>query len=302
MRMRLKSAGSAAIVVAALCVALALTVGTHRSSLDPRGRVLWKADAQSPLVDEWAEYSTAFHCGRLTTAVRGDPRAKRLAGPTMAGAEVYEFTVSDGDDCYGERSEVGQALPSRADFSHSRLFNDGDDRWISFAVKPGRDFPTTTRHWNVIAQWKQLAVPGQVLCCPILALELRNERYNLASDGEIVWRGPRALRARWARFSLHIKFSPVASIGFVEIWGGDPNVRGMRRLLTRTHMQTLSRTVAGTTVPSHARIGIYRDPTISGTAHLYYDGYTVATTRQAAERNAFGSSTRPWKARSRSAA
>ena len=53
------------------------------------------------------------------------------------------------------------------------------------------------------------------------------------------------------------------------------------------HMQTLARTNDGTSVPAHARIGIYRNPTISGTAHLWYDGYTVATTKADAEASAF---------------
>ena len=44
----------------------------------------------------------------------------------------------------------------------------------------------------------------------------------------------------------------------------------------------------GTPIPSHSRIGIYRDPLSLGTANLYYDGYTVATTRAEAEARAWG--------------
>ena len=254
--------------------------------------MLWKADGESPAVDEWAEYSTGPHCGQTTNRVASDPRARRVRRPAERGAGAYEFVVSDADDCYGERAELGQALPSRTHFTDARLFRDGDDRWTSFAVRPGLDFPTGSNRWDVIAQWKQLAVPGQTLCCPILAIEIRDGRYQLDNAGASVWRGPRAVRGRWARFSLHIRFGTRASTGFVEIWG-DPGRGGMRRLLARRHMRTLSDTLTGDAVPSAARIGIYRDAAINGTAHLYYDGYTVATTRSAAESNAFGRSRAP---------
>jgi hypothetical protein len=297
MRMHSKSARPIATAIGALGAAavLALGCGSVRPTfIDTRasaGRVLWKGDGESRLAAEWAEYSTGPHCAVTSDAVSSDRNAFR-SSVKAKGSYGYEFVVHDGDACYGERAELGQALPSRADFTGARLFNDGDDRWISFAVRPGRDFPTGTRRWNVIAQWKQLAVPGQTLCCPILAMEVHNGRYYLDNAGRGVWRGPRAVRGRWARFTLHIKFSTDAATGFVKIWG-DPDGRGMRRLLARRSMPTLSRTVARNAVPSHARIGIYRDSAINGTAHLYYDGYTVATTRPAAEGNAFARSRAP---------
>jgi hypothetical protein len=41
-------------------------------------------------------------------------------------------------------------------------------------------------------------------------------------------------------------------------------------------------------LPNHARIGIYRNPEGPfGTETVYYDGFTVATTRAAAEKGAF---------------
>jgi hypothetical protein len=83
-----------------------------------------------------------------------------------------------------------------------------------------------------------------------------------------------------------VRFSADAARGFVEVWAGMPG-RRMRPVLGRVRMQTLSRTRTGRAVPSNARIGIYRDPAIKGVAHLYYDGYTVATDRTAAEANAF---------------
>lgn len=251
------------------------------------GKVLWKADGEQSLVNEWAEFSTASHCAVTADTVLSDVSATRATSPVAKGSNAYQFTVRDGDDCYGERAELGQALPSRSNFTESRLFNEADDRWISFQVNLGSDFPTNTSNWNVIAQWKQLAVANPVsVCCPMLAFEVRNGRYILDNKGGDAWSGPAALTGRWARFTFHIKFSTSASAGFVEIWG-DPDGAGFRQLMTRRYLQTLNRTTSGTAIPSHSRIGIYRNAVISGAAHLAYDGYTVATTRAAAEASAF---------------
>jgi hypothetical protein len=290
MRMRFEFASTAVIGAFALvAAAAAITTGVSPFRVDsrqPARQVLWTADGESPLADEWAEYSTGTHCAVVSDSVARDRSAFRQSSVRATGAGAYEFVVRDADRCYGERAELGQALPSRPRFTDARLFTEGDDRWISFALQPGRDFPTATQHWDVIAQWKQLALPGQTLCCPIISMEIAAGRYWLDGKGVRIWRGPRAVRRRWAHFTLQIRFSTDVSKGFVEIWS-DAAGGGMRPLLARRRLQTLSRTIAGHAVPSHARIGIYRDAEIDGTAHLYYDGYTVATTRAAAEGNAF---------------
>jgi hypothetical protein len=247
---------------------------------------LWRADAEQPLSAHWAEFSTGPNCAVISTRVRHDPRIVRVRSPRAHGAYAYAVTVRDGDRCFGERAEVGQALPSRPGFSAQRLFREGDDRWISFDVRLGRDFPTDTSAWNLIAQWKQLAVRGATGCCPALALEVRDGHYQLDHDGRTVWVGPRALRSRWVRFLLHIGFSADAANGFVAIWGDFRGV-GMRSLLAARRMATLARTTGDRAVPSHARIGIYRDASIRGTAHVYYDDYVVATSRAAAAASAF---------------
>jgi hypothetical protein len=250
------------------------------------GRVLWKADGESSLVNEWASYGTAPDCAVTSDTVSSDRDAFRESSVKAKGSYAYEFIVHDGDNCYGERAELGEALPSRTNFSESRLFNEGDDRWISFPVNLGSDYPVNTPNWNLIAQWKHLVVPHVVGVSPEVALEVHNGHYYLSNNGNPVWMGPIATTGRWAKFTFHIKWSSRPSVGFVQIFG-DPDGSGVRQLLAPKYMNTLSHTTDGTPVSGHARIGIYRNATISGTAHLYYDGYTVATSQAAAEANAF---------------
>ena len=257
------------------------------------GSVLWKADAESPLNQEWAEYSTATHCAITSDQVSSDPEAFRESSVVAQGSYAYEFVIHNGDNCYGARTEIGQALPDRVNFSASRLFNQGDDRWFAFQVRLGSDFPVSTPNWQVVAQWKQLASTTAVRF-PMVALQVYNGAFYLdraagTATGSVRTFGTRlatAITNRWMKMSVHIKFSTYRTVGYVEIYG-DPNGRGMRRLMRRTHFSTLATDALGNPVPSHSRIGIYRNPKITGTARLYYDGYTVATTRSAAEANAF---------------
>jgi hypothetical protein len=90
---------------------------------------------------------------------------------------------------------------------------------------------------------------------------------------------------RWVRFTYHVKFSPDPAVGFIEVYG-DVDGSGQRLLLPLTHTWTMKKQ-HGRAVQSHSRIGIYRDSAIQGTADIYYDGYTIATTKEAAEANAF---------------
>lgn len=281
-------AKSASAVVAVTLPALNANAG---------GSVVWSADAERPLDQEWAEYSTATHCAVTSNEVASDPQAFRESAVVAQGSYAYEFVADRGDagKCYGgERTEIGQGLPERIYFSESRRFNQGDNRWISFQIRLGSDFPVRNPNWDLVAQWKQIAsttvVPG-----PMLFLEVYSGFFWLGAaggtavrsfDDEKAWRLARATTGRWIRMSIHIRFDTNPKIGFVEVYGS-PNGSGMRKLLSRRQVSTLATDANGNWVPSQARIGIYRNAVIPGTAHLYYDGYTVATTRSAAEANAF---------------
>jgi hypothetical protein len=61
----------------------------------------------------------------------------------------------------------------------------------------------------------------------------------------------------------------------------------MRTLVPRRRRATM-KYLDGAMDPVHLRVGIYRDPTMTEPAKLYVDGLTVATTRAAAEANAYG--------------
>jgi hypothetical protein len=158
-------------------------------------------------------------------------------------------------------------------------------------VRLGHNFDVNVDTWRVIMQLHQ---PGGELGPPPLALQVTGGDFvlykgdaNVESGSTLaMWRAP-ARTGRWVRFTLHVKFSADPHEGFVELLG-NPAGGAVRTLLARTPTYTMKKDASGTAVPLHARIGIYRNPDGGfGTETAYFDGFTVATSRAAAEANAF---------------
>jgi len=240
----------------------------------------WAADAEKPWSEEWA-----------SSSCETSSRVSRVISPTSQGLNAYRLELRDGDDSYGERCELGQANPPRSGFP---LFEEGEERWIAFQVRLPDDYPVETSRWNVFHQLKQIGGMGT----PALSMEVRDGKFHLmnsSNNGESCctttrWSGP-AERHRWVKFNLHVKFSPNPAVGFVELYG-DLDGSGQKLLMQKTNTHTMKRDGSGDAVPSHSRIGMYRDSSVSGTSHIYFDGYTVATDRASAERRAYaGAST-----------
>jgi hypothetical protein len=263
-------------------------------SEQPTGRVLWRADAESPAVQEWASLRAQPEgrgtCSDSSPAYYPTARIARSSTVVAQGRYSYAITLAHGDRCYGERAELAQGNPDRAGFEN-RLFQPGDDRYISFQVYLARDFDVNATGWRLIAQLHQQAGLGT----PPLSLDVEAGRFVLyrsgnnsdSSDTVPLWSAP-ATNGRWVRFTLHVKFSADPKQGLVELWG-NPAGGPVVRLLDPTPTFTMKTDQSGRTVPDHARIGIFRNEHARfGTETAYYDGFTVATTRRAAEDSAFG--------------
>jgi hypothetical protein len=257
------------VVLAALVVcALGASASTASANL------LWTANAERPWSQEWANYSCES----------GD-RVQEVASPAAQGKRAYRIEVRDGDDSYGERCELGQANPTRGDFP---LFQEGQERWIGYQVYLPEDLNTDLDAWTVIMQLKQLGSLGT----PAVAMDFENGHFifmtsdtNHESSGCDWWWQHPVVKGRWIKFLYHIKFSPDRNVGWTELYS-DIDGDGVKQVMPRTHMLTMKQE-GGKAVPSHSRIGLYRDPKIKGTEHIFYDGYSVGTDRGSVEGAAF---------------
>jgi len=244
------------------------------------GSVEWSADAERPWNQEWANYSC-----------QDGSRVQEVTAPAAQGQRAYRIEVRDGDDSWGERCELGMGNPTRNGFP---LFDEGQERWISFQVYLPDDYPIDARSWNVFLQQKQLGGMGT----PVVSMEVQRGRFilmnsdNNGNSGDTVekWSGP-ATRNRWVQFTLHMKFSPNPDVGSVELFG-DLDGQGMKLLMPELHTWTMKQD-NGQAVPVQSRIGLYRDPSIDGTSHILFDGFTIATDRASAEAGATGAGQLP---------
>jgi Polysaccharide lyase len=260
----------------------------------PCGTVLWRADAESSTADEWASNSSLP--GASSPA---QPDTSRIARSSFRaqGTSAYRFEMRDGDDSFGERAELGQALPSAPAFE-DRWFRAGQERWIAMQYYLPTDWPADDT-WQTIFQIKPVSPGGGG---PDIGLDAGRNRlmvYGNSNDwGSTAGRqfygggplkgGSFALtRGRWIKLTWHIVFSADANVGSLEVFADLADGKGMRTVVPRRGTATM-KYLNGEMDPVHLRVGIYRDPAMTATEHLYVDGITVATTRSAAEANAYG--------------
>src|SRR3954451_7963148 len=228
-------------------------------------RTLAVADAEHALGKEWANYSCADRS-----------RVKRVSSPAAEGNRAYELAIHDGDNSYGERCEIGMGNPGKPGFP---LFQEGDERWISFQVYLPDDYPIDTPDWQLFFQIHQQGAGG----CPPISLGIEDGKMKLFKsarntyvlDTRELWSAP-VQHNHWMKLTLHIKNSTDPNVGFVELFG-DLDGNGVKTLLERTATHTMTLTSTGTAMTNHARVGIYRNPRITGTTDILFDGFTIAT-------------------------
>lgn len=258
------------------------------------GAIVWKADAEKTMAEEWASSSTI-----PAYVSPPNPDATRLAKSSFRnqGTQSYRFELRNGDFSEGNRAELGQALPTGPAYA-DRVFLEGQERWISFQVYVDPTWPTDNT-WMTVMQMKPITAGGggpniglsfgfASKVYPYGASSTWGSTATTYSDGN----GPLSggsfalVKGAWLKFTYHVKFSADAAVGFVEIFADLADGLGMRTIAPFVNRPTM-KVLNGVADSSHLRVGIYRDPAIAGTGIVYYDGVTVATTRGAAEGNAF---------------
>ena len=281
--------GVACVLVASALV-VALGRGGEERGAGPSGQggpdPVSVADVELPLRREWGGLS----CVSLD-------RIRRVQSPRAQGRWAYEIRIEDGDTptTENERCELtqgtGYRLPGTSVAAGTRQFAEGDERWIAFQVRVGAEWDAETDLFNNFMQLKNDGSGG-----PPLKMAIDEGRIELGGidDPErsspnfvTLWstRFTPAHRDRWLKILLHVRFSPDEEEGWVALYG-DLGEGGVVPLLRRTSLPTM-KIDDDEAIAVHPRIGIYRDRDVSGEARVWFDGYTVARSREAAERVAF---------------
>lgn len=256
--------------------------------------VLWRADGSEPIHREWASYAAADSCWArgtaLTTPGRLSPRIHRTSRVAPPGRDrSYVFKLVDGDECSGERAEVGQGNPVKPALSE-RVFHEGDDVWIGYQLLVPNSVTARVPTWQCLGQFKAAGRGGPVLCAALTDYRLSIQHATSIEQSSVglrpLWVASRPVqRKRWLRYLFHIRFSQDPRKGLVEFWADLADGGGLRLRIPRTHLFTMK---TGGPATVHPRIGIYRDEDAAGDARAYFAGYTVGTKRKAVEALAFG--------------
>jgi Polysaccharide lyase/Ca-dependent carbohydrate-binding module xylan-binding len=278
--------------------------------------ILWKGDAEKawddsvsgkrwPDNNEWVDYSCADRS-----------RFSQVTDRVAQGRRAYRIEVRDGDDSYGERCELANGNTDQSRLDYGVLFHRGQEAWIAFQIYLPLDYSfapddapvSFPNDGGLITQLKQLGscgTPALGIVSSRTVFALRNSAANYCESGAMrsLWRVPMVL-GHWVKWVQHVRFDTDPAIGFISTWY-DPDGLGLRPIIPTTDF---GNRVVGNRIYTHtqkeptdhpdpacpaydvcsqARIGIYRDPDVSGTSVIYHDGWTVAKTRVAAESNAF---------------
>lgn len=273
----------------------------------PAGVSIWRGDGTQPINEQWAEISTTNQPGgacatNSSRLVLPDNRIQIITSDVPPGlTHAYEITVQDGDNAYGERAELGQGNPTRSDWDGSaddgtskptslnpHLFYEGDEYWIGVQIKLVSPFPIPS--WQAMLQIKHLndgnGGPCTLECAKVggpnwgFCASNSNDYNSNDSLTTREWQAPPVLDV-WAKFLLGLHFSPDKAVGWYELWA-DVNGSGVTNVVPRKHNYTMCFYKDGTLLPSHARMGIYRNPSVTGTSRARFAGYNVATTRELA--------------------
>jgi hypothetical protein len=183
-----------------------------------------------------------------------DDRIRILSSPLRDGGKVGRFEVRGGD------SVSGSARAELADTNN--MASEGQERTYSWSTLLPSDYPIVDK-WQDIVQWK-----NEGTGTPPLQIGIRGDQIGLAGGPQVNYRWPwktTVERGKWVDFTVRIKWSSDAQVGWVEAWYEGQQV------LERYPMATL---YPG--VDNYFKLGLYRDSDISQTGVVYHDDVVIS--------------------------
>ena len=225
------------VVLALVAVALASSAA--------RASVLWRGDFSTGDLSQWNSIEALAN--RLTV----------VTSPAHTTSHTMRVELHSGDIVFnGCRAEVDGPFESA-----------GAERYYAWSTLFPTDYPTAaSSDWQVFTQWHHT---GNFGGSPPLEFDLGSNQIMLLADGATtLWSAPLVLGV-WHDFIFHVKFSPDAAVGFVEVW-----LDG-KQALAKTYRRTM---YAGAQV--YLKQGLYRKASITQTAVIYHAGMIEGETLQ----------------------
>ena len=224
----------------------------------------------------------------------GDPRLK-ADGTPQANTAFRRLTVSDGDDFFGERCELGRNTYLAGENAGSRttgtfaLYREGERKITFFSQRYGPGFTSSASGWQTIMQVKQTQPyggNGPVDGAPAIEAQIFGNRLRLRNFDATRWHTPAPPKRVWIRYALDVTYSQDPARGKIQMFV-DSNADGdfvdtgeaSPVLTMRTLAYVTSRGIGaipvGGSIPGHLRLGIYHDGAVYGTTTVDVDNVQV---------------------------
>ena len=213
--------------------------------------------------------------GRHRRMRPGGDRDRQSDGARQRNRSFRRLRVFDGDDLFGERCELGRNdhLDGEGGGDGTlALYGEGEHRITFASYRFPRGLPIKTSLWQTILQMKQ-AQPYSNANSDSVALELQlsDQRIHLHNNWNRLWSSRRIQRNTWTRVALDVSYSAQPASGRVKLYvdaNADGDARDRREQSPSFQTATLKREtvsspetglVAGSSIPSHLRVGLYHD-------------------------------------------
>jgi Polysaccharide lyase len=199
---------------------------------------------------------------------------------TATGAEQPDdayrrLTVLDGDEFSGERCELGL---NDHNLGPTAFYHEGQHRLTYFSERLPANFPLSAQTWQTVMQMKQAQPADGGGGIPILFMGTYGNRWHVDSaDASASLFTFSARTGVWTRFAWDVYYSQDPSQGWIQVSAdlngdGDFNDPGERSPVIHTAtlkteiegpLGTSDGLAPGDPIPSHLRVGIYHNPSIS---------------------------------------
>jgi hypothetical protein len=210
--------------------------------------VVWRGDFETGDRTQWS-----------STQMVSSDRLQVVPSPVRQGSHALKATVYQGDDpinSSGNRNELVRMTREAV----------GSEYYYRWSTMFASDFPSV-RTWQLFTQWHHEGSGGS----PPLEFYVYGEeiRLNIGGDpGVIVWKAP-LVRGQWQDFILHVRWSPDASVGFVELYHNGQLVLPKRNIATMFPGML-----------NYLKVGLYRSDTVTQRGVVYHDGWVMARSLQ----------------------
>jgi hypothetical protein len=206
--------------------------------------VVWRGDFESGDRAQWSR-----------TQMVSEDRLQVVSSPARQGRYALKATVRQGDDPINSSGNRNELLKMTREPVGSEYYY----RWSTMFTP---DFPSV-KTWQIFAQWHHEGCCGS----PPLEFSVYSEEMHLnigGDPGTLVWHAP-LVRGQWQDFILHVKWSPDARVGFVELYHNGKLVLPKRNIATMYPGML-----------NYLKVGLYRSDTVTRTGVVYHDGWTMA--------------------------